>query len=168
MSRSGCDDERRDPSCCRGLLAWACDRPEIDPASALSPHPAHPSHAQSSRRASADLRHSGTPDTFLVRDPSRVPVAGSSYGTPSMDRPRPTNCVRTFARQRTTAHVSARQAPVGEVKGRRVGQAPPTLGWPRDSSGWLDGVVNCLHAAHAVLEDERVDGVLRLAAASDR
>src|SRR5665647_1498000 len=36
------------------------------------------------------------------------------------------------------------------------------------ASGRLDGVVDGLHAAHAVLEDERVDGVLRLAAASGR
>jgi hypothetical protein len=84
-----------------------------------------------------------------------------------MDRPRPTNCVRTFARQRTSAHVSPRQAPVGEVKAPSgTGATHPWM--PRDSSGWLDGVVNCLHTAHAVLEDERVDGVLRLAAASDR
>jgi len=63
--------------------------------------------------------------------------------------------------------VSPRQAPVGEVKAPSgTGTTHPWM--PRDSSGWLDGVVNCLHAAHAVLEDERVDGVLRLAAASDR
>ena len=84
-----------------------------------------------------------------------------------MDRPGPTNRVRTNARQPTSAHVSPRQAPVGEVKAPSgTGTTHPWM--PRDSSGWLDGVVNCLHAAHAVLEDERVDGVLRLAAASDR
>jgi len=51
-----------------GLFARACDRPEIDPASAVSRHSAHPSHAQSSRRVSTDLRRGGTPETILVTD----------------------------------------------------------------------------------------------------
>jgi len=49
-------------------FAPACDRPEIDPANAVTPHPAHPSHAQSSRRVSTNLRHSGTPETIPVTD----------------------------------------------------------------------------------------------------
>jgi hypothetical protein len=53
---------------CPGLFARACDRPEIDPASVASPHPDHPSHAQSSRRVSTDLRRGGTPETILVTD----------------------------------------------------------------------------------------------------
>lgn len=79
-----------------------------------------------------------------------------------MDRPRPTNCVRNLARQPTSA-------PGRRGEGAEWDWHHPTLDTERQpSSGWLDGVVNCLHAAHAVLEDERVDGVLRLAAASDR
>ena len=46
----------------------ACDLPEIDPASDVSRYLVRPDHAQASRRVSTDLRHSGTPQTALVRD----------------------------------------------------------------------------------------------------
>ena len=60
--------ERASTGRCPGLFARACDRPQIDPASVASPHPDHPSHAQSSRRVSTNLRRCGTPETPLVRD----------------------------------------------------------------------------------------------------
>jgi hypothetical protein len=41
--------ERASTGRCPGLLAWACDRPEIDPARIVSRHPAGPYHAQMSR-----------------------------------------------------------------------------------------------------------------------
>ena len=41
---------------------------ENDPTSAVPQHPTHPNDAQASRHASNDLRHSGTPETPVVRD----------------------------------------------------------------------------------------------------
>jgi len=49
-------------------FAPACDRREIYPASAVSQHSARPDRARSSRHASTELRHGGTPETLLVTD----------------------------------------------------------------------------------------------------
>jgi len=51
-----------------GLTHAPATARENDPASAVPQHPTHPNHAQASRHASTDLRHSGTPETALVRD----------------------------------------------------------------------------------------------------
>jgi hypothetical protein len=56
--------ERASTGRCPGLLAWACDRPEIDPARIVSRHPAGPYvpvHL-------IQVRRCGTPETPLVRD----------------------------------------------------------------------------------------------------
>jgi hypothetical protein len=102
----------------------------------------------------------GVPREPLMTPQSGFVVRHPKHGVAASDQLR-AYLGTVSARQRTSA------PGVGEVKAPSgTGTTHPWM--PRDSSGWLDGVVNCLHAAHAVLEDERVDGVLRLAAAADR
>ena len=48
-------------------------------------------------------RDAGEQHSLESEQGPRSPESGSSYVTPSMDRPRPTACVRTFARQPTSA-----------------------------------------------------------------